>query len=146
LTALTKLQFKILSPKELPKGIDAGIEFTSVVINVALYLPYLVGQCQKQGVVFERQILTHVAEASKMHHSGKDADMVINCTGLMASTLGGVNDKTVVPARGQLVFVRNDPGMTVGTSGTDDGEEESVYYMKRACGMIPIHVHKSYQC
>jgi len=134
--ALRKPQFSVLSTEELPKGqgFDAGIEFQSVVINVALYLPYLVGQCRKNGVVLKRQILTHIADAKKIHDSGDDADVVVNCTGLMASTLGGVNDKAVVPARGQIVIVRNDPGMTVGTSGTDDGTEESVYYMNRACG------------
>jgi D-amino-acid oxidase len=148
--ALRKPQFRVLSTEELPKGqgFDAGIEFQSVVINVALYLPYLVGQCRKNGVVLKRQILTHIADAKKMHDSGDDADVVINCTGLMASTLGGVNDKAVVPARGQIVIVRNDPGMAVGamTSGTDDGtaREESVYYMNRACGMTPIRVRKSH--
>jgi D-amino-acid oxidase len=133
-----------LSTGELPEGVDAGIEFKSVVINVALYLPYLAGQCRKNGVVLKRQILTHITDAKGMHDLGGEADVVINCTGLMASTLGGVDDKAVVPARGQIVIVRNDPGMTVGSSGTDDGPEESVYYMSRACGMTLIRVRKSH--
>jgi D-amino-acid oxidase len=62
---------------------------------------------------------------------------VINCTGLLASKLGGVEDKNVVPARGQTVLVRNDPGFMGCVSGTDDGvggDDELVYFMKRAAG------------
>jgi D-amino-acid oxidase len=141
-TFLIIRQFRNLTAEELPDGVDAGTEFTSVCINVALYLPYLAGECRKHGIVLERQILTHISEARKMHHSGWDADVLINCTGLMASTLGGVNDKTVVPARGQTVIVRNDPGDWGIGSGPDVGEEELVYYMKRASGMMLILVHQ----
>lgn len=52
----------------------------------------------------------------------------------MASTLGGVEDKTVVPARGQIVLVRNDPGRMLSVSGTDDGSDEACYIMTRAAG------------
>ena len=52
----------------------------------------------------------------------------------MASTLGGVEDKTVVPARGQIVIVRNDSGRMYDISGTDDGPDEACYMMTRAAG------------
>lgn len=52
----------------------------------------------------------------------------------MASTLGGVNDKSVIPARGQTVLVRNDGLLNCSSSGTDDGIEESCYTMTRASG------------
>ncbi|KAG9232264.1 hypothetical protein BJ875DRAFT_467290 [Amylocarpus encephaloides] len=126
--------FRILSPDELPKGIDGGTEFTSVCINTTLYLPYLVGQCRKHGVVVKRQIISHVREASGHHHTFNKADVVINCTGLMASKLGGVNDQSVIPARGQIVVVRNDPNMQAACSGTDNGNDELCYYMCRASG------------
>lgn len=41
----------------------------------------------------------------------------------MASKLGGVGDRTVVPARGQIVIVRNDARKMLDVSGTDDGVE-----------------------
>lgn len=51
----------------------------------------------------------------------------------MASKLGGVEDKSVYPARGQIVVVRNDPGKMIDLSGTDiDGE--ACYIMARAAG------------
>lgn len=59
---------------------------------------------------------------------------MVNCTGLLASKLGGVEDKTVVPARGQVVVVRNDAGKMADVSGTDDGPDEACYVMTRAAG------------
>lgn len=52
----------------------------------------------------------------------------------MAHKLGGVEDKTVVPARGQIVLVRNDAGKMLDVSGTDDGDGEACYVMTRAAG------------
>jgi len=126
--------FKPLSTASLPPGYDSGSGFTSICINTALYLPWLVSQCLKNGVVIKRGILRHITEAAGFHHSGKTADVVVNCTGISSSKLGGVEDKTVIPARGQIVVVRNDPGIMCSTSGTDDGEDEVVYIMQRAAG------------
>lgn len=52
----------------------------------------------------------------------------------MASKLGGVQDRTVVPARGQIVVVRNDAPNMFSMSGTDDGDAEACYIMTRAAG------------
>ena len=44
----------------------------------------------------------------------------------------------MVPARGQIVLVRNDPGVMCSGSGTDDGSEDEVcYIMQRAAGTSP---------
>lgn len=115
----------------LSEGATSGTVFTSVCINTAIYLPWLVSQCLKNGVTFRRAVFNHISEAT--HPAGK-VDMVVNCTGLGASTLGGVEDKTVVPARGQIVLVRNDAGKMMDVSGTDDGDGEACYVMTRAAG------------
>jgi D-amino-acid oxidase len=52
----------------------------------------------------------------------------------MASKLGGVEDKSVVAARGQIVIVRNEVEKMVNLSGTDDGDDEACYIMARAAG------------
>jgi D-amino-acid oxidase len=125
-----------LLPKDtLGPGIDSATAFTSVCINTAIYLPWLVSQCLKNGVVFKRAVFKHILEAAcpSIHPSGH-VDLVVNCTGLMASNLGGVEDKSVVPARGQIVVVRNDAGKMVDISGTDDGDDEACYVMTRAAG------------
>jgi D-amino-acid oxidase len=45
-----------------------------------------------------------------------------------------VSDQRLYPARGQIVLVRNDPGVMTSTSGTDAGEDEATYMMQRAAG------------
>ncbi|EPE28508.1 Nucleotide-binding protein [Glarea lozoyensis ATCC 20868] len=125
--------FRILPKSEVPPGADSATAFTSVCINTAIYLPYLVSQCLSSNVLFFRKTLTHISQARSLHPSGT-ADIVVNCTGLLASKLGGVMDSTVIPVRGQIVLVRNDPGVMLTISGTDDGDDEVCYIMKRACG------------
>ncbi|CBX93714.1 hypothetical protein LEMA_P033880.1 [Plenodomus lingam JN3] len=125
--------FRLLPKEELPSDCDTGTEFTSVCINTAIYLPWLLGQCVKGGVTIKRGILSHISEAASHHPSGQ-AHVLVNCTGLLASTLGGVLDTTVYPGRGQVVLVRNDPGVMATVSGTDDGSEEATYIMHRAVG------------
>lgn len=128
-------QFRALPKSALSSGVDSASVFTSVCINTAIYLPWLVSQCLKNGVVFKRAVFRHISEASYLDvHPSKKVDLIVNCTGLGASTLGGVADKTVVPARGQIVVVRNDAGKMMDISGTDDGDDEACYVMTRAAG------------
>ena len=103
-------------------------------MNTAIYLPWLVSQCLKNGVVFKRGVFKHIKDAAEAHHSGRKADLVVNCTGLSSKTLGGVLDDKLYPARGQIVVVRNDAGAMVSLSGNDDGEGEVGYMMTRAAG------------
>ena len=68
---------------------------------------YLVCQCRKASVVLERAEIDQVCKAASLHHSGSRADLLVNCTGLMACRLGGVEDLNVHPGRGQFVVVGN---------------------------------------
>lgn len=118
-----------------------GHEFGSVCINTAVYLPWLVGQLRRHGVVLKRASLSHISEAASLHHEAAAADgastagtIVVNATGVMACKLGGVMDAKVVPARGQVVVVRNVSPAMYCVSSTDDGDEEIVYTMTRAAG------------
>jgi D-amino-acid oxidase len=117
----------------LPEDCDTGTEFTSVCINTAIYLPWLLGQCVKAGVTTKRSILSHISDAPS-HHTSGHANVVVNCTGLSAAKLGGVMDSAVYPGRGQVVLVRNEPGVMLTVSGTDDGGDEATYIMQRAVG------------
>ncbi|KAI9051684.1 hypothetical protein LZ554_004726 [Drepanopeziza brunnea f. sp. 'monogermtubi'] len=126
--------FRVLENSELPASVDSGTVFKSVCINTAIYLPYLVSQCLKNGATVKREVISHIGEAGVLHAAGR-ADVVLNCTGLLACKLGGVMDQDVVPVRGQIVVVRNDPGGAMFTvSGTDDGDDEVSYVMQRAAG------------
>ncbi|KAK5705493.1 D-amino acid oxidase [Elasticomyces elasticus] len=126
--------FRILPTDKLGSGIQSGTIFTSVCINTAIYLPWLLSQCVKNGVMFKRANLGDITDAFDLGAQGK-ADLIVNCTGLGASKLGGVRDTAVVPARGQIVLVRNENGgKMVNLSGTDDGDQEACYVMTRAVG------------
>jgi D-amino-acid oxidase len=84
-------------------------------------------------VIIKRGIISHITQAGSCHSTGR-ADVTINCTGLLASRLGGVMDSNVYPGRGQIVLVRSEPGVMITVSGTDDGSEEATYIMQRAVG------------
>lgn len=122
---------------ELPSGIDSATRFTSICINTAIYLPYLVSQCLKSGVLLKRATLSHVLDCvSHSLHPGKHVNVIVNCTGLGARNLGGVEDISLIPARGQIVVVRNETidRKMINISGTDDGQDEACYIMSRAAG------------
>ena len=90
----------------------------------------------KHGVVFKRAIFRHICDAAVpgTHHSGSSADLVVNCTGLSAYKLEGVMDSNMVPARGQIVLVRNDARAMYSITGTDGEADEISYIMTRAAG------------
>ena len=101
-----------------------------------MYLPWLTSQCLKAGVALKRRVFGHITEAAHTHHSGQKAQLIVNCTGLSAGKLGGVEDKKMVPARGQTVLVRNEAIGTVGSSGTNDGDDEACYIIPRPAGKV----------
>jgi D-amino-acid oxidase len=128
--------YRELNQDELIPDHESGCEVTSVCINTAIYLPWLLGQCLKAGVVVRRAILSHINEAKSLSRTGgqRPADIVINTTGLGSLKLGGVADTTMAPARGQIVLVRNESTPMLSTSGTEDGVKEVLYVMQRAAG------------
>ncbi|KAL6410769.1 D-amino-acid oxidase [Ilyonectria robusta] len=126
--------YRPIPKTELEEGVDSGHAMTSVCINTAIYLPWLVGECLKRGVVFKRAELEHIKDASTSHHSGEKSGIIINCTGLGSRTLKGVCDLNLHPARGQIVLVRNESNGMTATSGTDDGPDEAMYVMCRPAG------------
>jgi D-amino-acid oxidase len=126
--------YRELEQDELPAGAYSGCQYTSVCINTAVYLPWLLGQCKKQGVVFRRGRVSHAKELVDMHHSGKKAAVIVNASGLGSRVLGGVADAAMSPIRGQIVLVENEAEPMYNISGTDDGPEEVSYLMTRAAG------------
>lgn len=48
--------------------------------------------------------------------------------------LGGVEDKSCYPIRGQITLIRNDASCNFSVSGTDSSADESCYGMARAAG------------
>lgn len=63
---------------------------------------FLKSYLTKHGVTFIRRKVDHINEA----FLSPSTEVVFNCTGLGAKTLGGVEDGKVYPTRGQVAVVR----------------------------------------
>ncbi|KAK4094171.1 hypothetical protein Purlil1_1662 [Purpureocillium lilacinum] len=126
--------YRDLPQSEVLDGYDSASEYTGVCINTAVYLPWLVGQLLKNGVVIKRSIIKDIKEARALSHTGQPASVIVNATGLGSLKLGGVRDSALYPIRGQTALVRNESTPMVLCSGSTDGPGEELYIMQRAGG------------
>ncbi|ODV91413.1 hypothetical protein CANCADRAFT_32066 [Tortispora caseinolytica NRRL Y-17796] len=92
--------------RSYPGEMAYGYKFLSFNINPSVYLAWLVSQLSNFGIRLKRVKLAHINDAVKYHPKGTP-DYVVNCTGVMVSTLGGINDPNAIPIRGQIVLVRD---------------------------------------
>jgi len=107
-------------------------------LDPSIYLHWLQSNCLEQGVSFQRRTLSHIREAFLSEEVlPPRPDIVINCSGILASILGGVDDDKVVPMRGQLVVVANESKGMWFLSGADDLDKsigECCYIIDRPAG------------
>lgn len=82
-------------------------------IDVPVYLNYLLSRFLASGGAIVRGSVQHVNDVVEggagAYSEGKKAtppDAVIVCVGLGARSLGGIEDKTVFPIRGQTLRIR----------------------------------------
>ncbi|SOE32512.1 FAD-dependent oxidoreductase [Streptomyces sp. OK228] len=94
--------FRICAPEELPAGFASGYRFTVPLIDMPVYLEYLLGRFQRAGGVVQRRTVRSLGEV-------EGASVIVNCAGLGGGDLAG--DPGVRPIRGQHVVVEN-PGIT----------------------------------
>ncbi|KAJ3110512.1 hypothetical protein HDU96_006516 [Phlyctochytrium bullatum] len=88
---------------ELPAGKKFGITFETVTMNVPKYMGWLWAQFRAAGGKVVGKELGRVEEAFEVQ---KRTDVVVNCCGYGALTLGGVEDVKVYPTRGQTILVK----------------------------------------
>jgi D-amino-acid oxidase len=91
--------FRPATPAELPPGFTTGWWYRGPLVEMPVYLAFLLGQVDQFDIPIEVAEVRSVAGL---------APVVVNCTGLGARELAG--DDSVRPVRGQLVVVRN-PGL-----------------------------------
>jgi len=84
----------------LPPGYTDGHAFVAPVVEMPVYLTYLMDRFAATGGSIEQRTLSSLDEV--------DARVVVNCVGLGARDL--VGDTSMQPVRGQIVRVRN-PGI-----------------------------------
>ena len=102
---------------ELPPGYRDGHAFTVPIIEMPVYLDYLLKRFATCGTVEERAV-------SSLHEIPAGYRAVINCTGLGAREIAG--DEAITPVRGQIVRVRN-PGLD--RFLLDDDDPETITYV-----------------
>lgn len=100
-------------PGELPEGYGDGHRFRVPVIEMPVYLPYLLDRFLAGGGAVEERVVGSPEDLSG------EARVVVNCAGLGAGDL--VGDESVRPIRGQVVRVRN-PGLAEFYLDEDDPE------------------------
>ncbi|WP_328465838.1 FAD-dependent oxidoreductase [Streptomyces sp. NBC_00448] len=100
--ATTLPGFRPCEPAALPGGFTAGYRFTVPLIDMPVYLDYLLRRLRTASGTVEQRRLSSLADAGP-------AAVIVNCTGLGARNL--VADPELRPIRGQHVVVTN-PGLT----------------------------------
>jgi D-amino-acid oxidase len=102
---------------ELPPGYRDGHAFVAPVVEMPIYLRYLLDRFVGSGGHVERRAISSLEEAG-------DGRVVVNCAGLGAREL--VGDPSMEPIRGQIVRVRN-PGLE--RFVLDEGNPEGISYV-----------------
>lgn len=149
--------FKILGRSEVPEFADWGTFYRTISLDPSIYLHFLQSTCLSLGVSFRRATLDHIHDAfflAPPQDAGASAtmsvaDVVVNCTGLLASRLGGVMDEAVIPIRGQLVIVENESRGMFSLSGDATMDEkigENCYIIDRPAGKSPAPAPKHLVC
>jgi D-amino-acid oxidase len=87
---------------ELPPGYLDGHVFVAPIVEMPVYLSYLMGRFAASGGTVQQRTLSSLEEVAG------DAGVIVNCVGLGARDL--VGDVAMQPIRGQIVRVRN-PGL-----------------------------------
>ena len=105
--------FRILESEEIPDGYVFGWEFRAPAIDMKLYMPWLKNRFEELGGTFERGGVKSLKEV--------DGEIIVNCVGLGAREL--CDDEEVKPARGQIIFIEQDPGI-----GHFDQQPETLTY------------------
>jgi D-amino-acid oxidase len=95
--------FRMCAPEELPPGFATGWRYLAPVVDMPIYLEYLLDRAEAAGAVLEIRRIASLGEALAA------ASVVVNCAGIGAREL--VPDPTLTPYRGQVVVVQN-PGIT----------------------------------
>ena len=105
--------FRILDDSEIPEGYVFGWQFRAPVIEMQLYMPWLRSRVEALGGSFVQSFVGDLSEVS--------GEVGVNCVGLGARELCG--DEEVRPARGQVIFIDQDPGI-----GHFDQQPETLTY------------------
>lgn len=124
---------------DLPPFAKHAVSFTSLTMDVPVYLAKLVSLFDALGGVVHRGTLESLASALRFV---SDPRAIVNCTALGSLRLTDVNDSGMYPIRGQVVVLQA-PWVRVGCTkqmGSLEGGEggERTYVIPRRSGEVVI--------
>jgi len=105
--------FRILEKEEIIEGYTFGWEMEAPVIEMNLYMPWLLSRFEDLGGIFELKKFNSIEEVP--------GEFIVNCTGIGARLMS--EDETVIPVRGQVIYIEQDPGF-----GRFDQQPETLTY------------------
>jgi D-amino-acid oxidase len=115
-----------LHKDELPPGYLDGYAFVAPIVEMPIYLSYLIDRFAASGGTVQRRTLSSLDEMAG------EASVIVNCVGLGARDL--VGDTSMQPIRGQIVRVRN-PGLESFVLDEDNPEGDT-YIVPRSYDCI----------
>ena len=105
--------FRILKKEEIIEGYTFGWEMEAPVIEMNLYMPWLLSRFKDLGGIFALKKFNSIDEVP--------GEFIVNCTGIGARIMS--EDETVIPVRGQVIYIEQDPGF-----GRFDQQPETLTY------------------
>lgn len=126
-----------MNPEEVPNGAKSGVRFTTLNIDTPVYLRWLEDTFVENGGTFVKKTLKHISdvlEIDTLLECDGTIDAIIVCPGIGARDLGGVEDKSVYPVRGQTVLVKA-PWVKSGVT-LRDPEGSPTYVIARRSGDV----------
>jgi D-amino-acid oxidase len=105
--------FRILEKEEILEGYTFGWEMEAPVIEMNLYMPWLLSRFEDLGGIFELKKFNSIKEVP--------GEFIVNCTGIGARIVS--EDEAVIPVRGQVIYIEQDPGF-----GRFDQQPETLTY------------------
>ncbi len=105
--------FRILEGDEIASGYAFGWEIEAPVIEMQIYMPWLMGRFEELGGEINIVKINSISELP--------GEVLVNCCGLGGKEL--CNDHDLEPVRGQIVYTTQDPGF-----GRFDQRPESLIY------------------
>ncbi|KAK4448809.1 hypothetical protein QBC34DRAFT_102862 [Podospora aff. communis PSN243] len=85
-------------------GGSLAVKYASVVVDPAVFLPWLRGQLEAAGVRFQR--IPAIQALGDLAHMGHD--ILINASGVASQTLSDVKDSCVIADRTYTILVKSD--------------------------------------
>ncbi|KAF8632875.1 hypothetical protein AX17_004723 [Amanita inopinata Kibby_2008] len=143
---------RVLTDDELPPDATSGVTFDSLTTDTPMYLSYLMSRFFSSGGSIIRGSVQHIDQLLKgginafARRNKSDPvipDALVICAGLGARFLGGVEDKTLYPVRGQTVLLRA-PWVKFGKT-ISDNRGLWTYVIPRRSGDVIIGGTKAYR-